>query len=75
MHYTYNTILRINLFFQLDAKCVKKYGEWSTCTKTCNGEQKRSVRQEGTGIVRRDIPGLEGKHLFSIFFTCVDSKK
>ena len=41
--FTYNTILSINTFFQLGAKCMKKKGEWSPCTESCNGEKSRII--------------------------------
>ena len=50
MQFTYNTILSItNMFFQLGAKCIKKKGEWSPCTKIFNGEKSRIIYYEKIG--------------------------
>ena len=51
MHFTYNT--SINTFSQLGAKCIKKKGEWSPCTKSC-GEKSRIIYYEKIG---NDLPG------------------
>ena len=49
MHFTYNTILIINKYFQLGAKCVKKYGDWSKCTKIVSGEKVRLIYYQKIG--------------------------
>ena len=38
------------------AKCVIKKGEWSTCTKTCNGTQSRKIT---TYKIGKDRPGIK----------------
>ena len=54
MHFTYNT--SINTFFQLGAKCIKKYGKWSPCTKECFGDKSRIIYEEKIG---KDKPGTK----------------
>ena len=54
MHFTHNT--SINTFFQLGAKCMKKYGKWSPCTKECFGYKSRIIYEEKIG---KDKPGTK----------------
>ena len=56
MHFNYNTILSINIFFQLGAKCIKKKEKWSPCTKECFGEKSRMIYHEKIG---KDKPGTK----------------
>ena len=46
--------MSINTFFQLGAKCIKKKGEWSPCTKQCFGDKSRIIYYEKIG---KDKPG------------------